>query len=556
MAGARARRSGCMTGPAGARRRKRGPVSLPVSSPMGSPIPRTRLSAGAPLRAGPALLVALGLAVPLVPLAAVVVMAVQPSSAWDHLVGTLLPGYLLNTVFLVVSGAALAAVTGTATAWLVSAVAFPGARLMGWLLALPLAIPPYIAAYAWGDLAGVRGIWMALLVFTATLYPYVYLAARAAFASRSVCALEAAGSLGAGPWRRFVAVALPMARPAILGGAALAGLEIAADYGAADHLGVATLSVGVFRTWFSMGDLAGAARLAVCALLVALLLVWLEARSRAGSVAGGSSRWRAAAPTRPGRAGQALALAACAVPVTVGLVVPVTHLAGLALADGPPLRTLGGPVLATLVLALAGAGFTLVVALVVLGAARAGARGAARIAMLSGYATPGAVLALGMLAAIALAGGGSGAAALTGVAGLAALTLAYAARFLGAACEPLEAGLQRATRSMREAAASLGAGPVRRFVGVELPVALPALLAAALIVMVEIAKELPATLILRPFGFDTLAVRAHAYAADERLAAAAWPALAIVAVALIPTVLLTARMEGARAGARAAEEVS
>jgi iron(III) transport system permease protein len=517
--------------------------------------------AGSPLwhalrgRAGPRLLAGLGLAVPLVPLVAVGLMALRPSSAWDHLAATLLGDYVAYTAFLVVAGSALAALVGTGTAWLVSTVAFPGRAALGWALALPLAIPPYIAAYAWADLTGVRGAGMALFVFTATLYPYVYLAARAAFSARSVCALEAAGSLGAGPWRRFVAVALPMARPAILGGAALVGLEIAADYGASAYLGVPTLSVGVFRTWFSMGDLAGAARLAVCALGVALLLVWIEGASRRGAVAGGSNRWRVALSVRPAVPVQLAALAACALPVLVGLVVPVGHLAGLALEDGLPGRSLWEPVLATFVLALAGAGLTLMVALAVLAGARGRSQGGsqtlARMAALAGYATPGAVLALGVLAVIALAGGQEGAAALAGPAGLVALTVAYAARFLGAAYEPLEAGLQRATRSLRDAAAALGAGPWRRFLQVELPVAMPALLAAALIVMVEVAKELPATLILRPFGFDTLAVRAHAYATDERLAAAAWPALLIVLVALVPVVLLTARFERARVGAGA-----
>jgi iron(III) transport system permease protein len=214
-----------------------------------------------------------------------------------------------------------------------------------------------------------------------------------------------------------------------------------------------------------------------------------------------------------------------------------------------PGRDLTEPLIATLALAACGTGLTLVLALVALAAVRSGARRWLRIAMLSGYATPGAVLALGILAVIAIGLGGQGAAALTGVAGLVALTFAYAARFLGAAVEPLEAGLQRTTRSMRDAAASLGAGSWRRFARVEVPVAAPALFAAALIVIVEIAKELPATLILRPFGFDTLAVRAHAYAADERLAAAAWPALAVVGLSLLPAVILTTGLGRARAGA-------
>jgi iron(III) transport system permease protein len=501
------------------------------------------------MRSATGLLAALCVAVPLLPVLAVALMAVQPSTAWTHLTETLLSTYLVNTVLLVTLGGLAATVIGTGTAWLVSAVSFPGRGVFSWALALPLAIPPYIAAYAWGDIAGVRGLWMAVLVFAVTLYPYVYLAARAAFTARSVCALEAARSLGANPWRRLFAVALPMARPAIMGGAALVGLEIAADFGAVDHLGVPTLSVGVFRTWFSMGDLAGAARLAVCALGVALLLVWMEAAARRGAISGGSNRWRNAGQEAVGGLTGLAAMAACAVPVLLGLVLPVVHLGGLAIGHGMPGRDLTEPLIATLALAACGTGLTLVLALVALAAVRSGARRWLRIAMLSGYATPGAVLALGILAVIAIGLGGQGAAALTGVAGLVALTFAYAARFLGAAVEPLEAGLQRTTRSMRDAAASLGAGSWRRFARVEVPVAAPALFAAALIVIVEIAKELPATLILRPFGFDTLAVRAHAYAADERLAAAAWPALAVVGLSLLPAVILTTGLGRARAGA-------
>lgn len=504
-----------------------------------------------PFRHWPLLLAAgVGLAVPLVPLVAVGLMALAPSPDWEHILTTMLGPYLSSTVLLVVLGSLLAGIAGTLSAWAVSALAFPGRGLFVWALALPLAIPPYIAAYAWGDLTGVRGIWMALLVYAATLYPYVYLAAQAAFTARSVCALEAAQALGAGPVRRFATVALPMARPAIVGAMALVGLEIVSDYGAADHLGVATLSVGVIRTWSSLGDMAGAARLAVCALGVTLLLVWLEAASRRGAIAGGSNRWRTTARTPLSPPAAALAMAGCALPVLAGLVIPVGHLLVLAAGNGMPQRAFGEALLASVMLALGGALVTLVLAAAILAATRGTGRAAARITMLAGYATPGTVLALGVLAATAALTGSGGAAALTGTAGLAVLALAYAARFVGAAAEPLEAGLQRATRSLRDAAASLGAGPWRRFSAVEVPVALPAVFAAMLIVVVEIAKELPATMILRPFGFDTLAVRAHQYAADERLGAAAWPALTIVALALVPTILLTARLAGARAGAQ------
>jgi iron(III) transport system permease protein len=499
------------------------------------------------------LLAALCLLIPALPLLAVVTMALQPSSAWAHVSANLLPEYALNSTILVIVAGGLAVVVGTLAAWLVTAVEFPGRAILSWALVLPFALPPYIAAYAWGHLLGVRGIGVAILVLAATLYPYAYLTARAGFAAQSVCALEAARSLGAGPMERFFTIALPMARAAIVAGGALIGLEIMADYGASDYLGVPTLAVGVFRTWFSLGDLAGAARIAVAALAVTLGLLWLERRARRGQVSGGSIRWRTATATPVGPLAKAVALLACITPLALGLLIPVGHLIQLAVVAGPPTRDLFEPAFATAAIAAAGAVFTLCVALIAASLDRSSAKTAGqsvRLAMMGGYATPGAVMALGLLSVIALIGN-SAAASLTGTVGLFVLILAYAARFGGAAFEPIEAGLAKSTRSMRDAAASLGAGPVRRFISVEAPVALPAVFAAALIVAVEIAKELPATLILRPFGFDTLAVRAHAYASDERLAAAAWPALIIVALALLPTMLLTRAIARARAGAAA-----
>ena len=504
------------------------------------------------------ILAAVCLAVPVIPLAAVLLIAAGPSQAWQHVSTTLLPEYALNTLILVTLGGGLAMLAGTVCAWLVTAVAFPGRDVLSWALVLPFALPPYIAAYAWGDLLGVRGVWVAVLVFATTLYPYAYLTARAGFAAQSVCALEAARSLGAGPMRRFVAVALPMARAAIVAGGALIGLEIIADYGAADHLGVPTLAVGVFRTWFSLGDLAGAARIAAAALAVAMVLLWVERKARKGEVAGGSIRWRTPTTTKVSAPAGMACLLACLLPLLGGLIVPVVHLASLATAAGPPLRGLAEPALATAAAAAAGATATLVLALTAAAinrpttasktsARQAGAGQVVRVSMMAGYATPGAVLALGLLSVIALAGSGA-TASLTGPIGLVVLVVAFAGRFGGAAFEPIEAGLAKTTPSMRSAAASLGAGPGRRFAQVEAPVALPSVLAAALIVAVEIAKELPATLILRPFGFDTLAVRAHNYASDERLGSAAWPALVIIGLALIPTMILTGAIGRARPG--------
>lgn len=487
--------------------------------------------------------------VPALPIIFTLLAALKPSASFDHIATVMLPGLIVTTLSLVSISAILATVIGTGAAWLVTAYEFRGRGFLVWALALPLALPAYVSAYAWGDLLGVRGFGVGVLVYTTTLYPYIYLAARSAFETQSVCALEAARMLGAKSWRRFSQVALPMARPAIAAGAVLAALEMASDYGAADHLGIQTLSIGIFRAWFSMGDLAGAARLSCILLLGVLVLAWAERKLRSGSIAGGSARWRT--PTRallsPLQGGSAMMLGLAI--LTVALLVPVGHLLGLGMAQGWPSRDFIGPLLSTALLCALGASVTLVLAGLGAFVARTSHKASrvVGIAALAGYATPGSVTALGILTALAVAGHGA-AAALAGPAAIIGLCYAYSARFTAAGLEPISAGLEKTTRSMREAASTLGTTPFARFVRLEAPLAAPSAFAAALIVAVEIAKELPATTILRPFGLDTLAVRAHAYAADERLGAAAWPALAIVALALVPTLIFSHGLSKSRAG--------
>lgn len=494
-------------------------------------------------------LYALLVAIPGLPVLFTLLAAIQPSASFDHISRVLLGEMAFTSLMLLVFSTIGATILGVVAGWFVTAYQFWGRTALSWGLALPLAMPAYVSAYAWGDLTGARGFWIATLVYVTTLYPYVYLAARSAFEAQSVCALEAARLLGAGALKRFLTVALPLARPAIAAGAALTGLEIAADYGAADHLGVSTLTIGVFRAWFSMGDLAAAARIACLLLVGVLFLVWLERKSRAGLVAGGSTRWRT--PQRAPISGMSRVLMPgfCFAVLTLSLIIPVQHLVGLAIASGLPARALSKPLAATAFLCALGASATLILAglSAFLGQRSAKANAFVRAVSLAGYATPGAVTALGILAALALSGSHV-VAALSGPIAIIALCYAYAARFTAAGLEPLSAGLEKSTRSMRESAATLGANRTKRFLLLEAPLAAPSAFAAALIVAVEIAKELPATTILRPFGLDTLAVRAHAYAADERLGAAAWPALAIILVALIPTLLFSHGLSKSRAG--------
>ncbi len=487
--------------------------------------------------------------IPALPIIFTIIAALRPSPSFSHMADVLLTDMVLTTLFLVGVSATLATILGTGLAWLVTAYAFKGRSVLVWALALPLAIPAYVSAYAWGDFLGVRGFGVAVLVYVSTLYPYVYLAARAAFEAQSVCALEASRMLGAGAWRRFMTIALPMARAAIVAGAALAALEMASDYGAADHLGVQTLTIGVFKAWFSMGDIAGAARLSLVLLVGVLALVWIERHWRRGIVAGGSSRWRTPSRFRLQGTKGLCAWAVCVGVFCVAFIIPIGHLIGLGFRDGAPGRQLTQPLLATAFLCVIGACLTLVIAAISAFVARSSQQAGqvVRTAALAGYATPGAVTALGILAALASIGHGA-AAALAGPVAILGLCFAYCARFTAAGLEPLSAGLEKSTRSMREAASTMGSPPFKRFLRLEAPLAAPSAFAAALIVAVEIAKELPATTILRPFGLDTLALRAHNYAADERLGAAAWPALAIVALALIPTLIFSQGLSKSRAG--------
>lgn len=465
-----------------------------------------------------------------------------------------------GTLALVIFAGAAATVLGAAAAWLVTLCEFPGRRAFEWLLVLPLAAPGYVLAYAYGALTGpggpmpigLGGLWGAGFVYALGFYPYVYLAARAAFVSQSVCALEAARSLGASPWRAFVRVAAPLAWPGVAAGAALACMEIAADYGAAAYFGADTVTTGVFRAWFARGEPQRALQLASWLLLAALALMLLEraARGRRG-FAGGSARWRPLPRARlsPVAAGAATLFAGAL--VTLGALLPLAWL--LRLASFRPLTEvadIGGPLLNTLLLAGAGATLTLLLAGAIAFAARRPEGRIGALAASIGYAAPGAVTALGAFTLFGIAREFGWIGGLSATLSLAALLWVYASRFAAAGAQPIEAGLTRVTRSMGEAARTLGAAPSRQLLAIELPIAAPGAFAGALIVFVDILKELPATLVLRPFDFETLATRAHAYAADDRLTQAAAPALLITLAGLAPVIVLSRRLSLSRAGAR------
>ena len=479
--------------------------------------------------------------------------------------------YAANTALLGGLTATAVTVLGTIAAWLVVMYKFPGRSVFSWALALPLAAPAFVLAYAYADLFDVSGpirstlrgltgqdfgfldmrsLVGAALVLSMAFYPYVYLTARAAFVSQSVCALEAGRTLGCTPWTSFTRIALPLARPAIAAGVALALMEVFADYGAVNFLGVQTLTTGVVRAWSAYGAPGSAARLSLMLLAAAGLLLWIERKGRQGQAYGATSaRWRPLEPVAlTGRAGFAAA-AYCLALISFGLLIPAGWLGYRALSARPEADRLLHAAQVSFGLAAMGALVTVGLAGLIAFGAQNG-HWAKRIASL-GYATPGAVMAVGLLAPASLVWRGVGLNPNLGLGialALSLLVLAYSARLMASALGPIEAGLARVTPSMSRAARTLGeteTGAMRR---IHIPIAKGALWTAGLLVFVDVMKELPATLILRPFNFDTLAVLADRYASDERLAQAAWPSLMIVLTACVPIILLSRQIMRSRPG--------
>jgi iron(III) transport system permease protein len=500
----------------------------------------------------------------------------------NHLATTVIPRAAGETAMLVALVAAGVIVLGSTSAWLVAAYDFPGRKFFEWALLVPLAMPAYIVAYAYTDFlqfsgplqsmvrAGfgwqrgdywfpeIRSVPGAAFVFTVTLYPYVYLLARTAFLARTAAMADAARSLGLSPLRSWLRVNLPMARPAVAAGAALALMETVADYGAASYFGLQTFTTAIYRAWFSLGDRLAASQLASVLLAVVLVLMAFElrARGRARFVSAPNSARPAQRTRLAGRRGMA-AMIACCLPLGVGFVLPTAILIALA---APAARELEvGRYLQWLWHSVVlGAGAALIAVAVAVAPAYAlrlahqgtGARAvsiAARLMNL-GYAVPGIVIAVGILLPLAAVdnaldawmkarfGVGTG---LLFTGSVAALLYAYVVRYFAVGFQPIEAGLARITPAMDASARSLGAPPREVFARVHVPLLAPSLFAATLLVFVDVMKELPATLVLRPFNFDTLAVIAYQLAADERLGEAAIPSLTIVAIGVLPVVLLS-----------------
>lgn len=517
------------------------------------------------------------LAVPLATVAAHVL--VPTGEVWRHLFETVLADYVANSIGLAVGVAAGALVIGVGAAWLTAMCRFPGRGVFEWALLLPMALPAYIVAYTYAgmlDVAGpvqaalreafgwrhgdyffpeVRSPGGAVAVLALVLYPYVYLLARAAFLELPTGVLDAARTLGRGPWRTFAEVALPLARPGIVAGTMLVMMETLADYGTVKHFGVSTFTTGIVRTWTALGSAAAAAQLSAVLMAFVAVLIALERAARRGArfadTARGGRRdlrairltgWRAAA-----------AAAFCLAPVTLGFAVPAAQLAVWSVSvartrlDAEFMVLVWNTVRLGAVAALAAVALAVAFGYVRRLVGSTPVRAATGFAAL-GYAVPGTVVAIGVVIPFAwfdrtldsfmraefgistgLVLGGS----------LAGLVFACTVRFLAVAMQAVDAGLARITPAFDAAALSLGCRPAEVARRVHLPLLRGSVLTAALLVFVDAVKELPATLILRPFNFNTLAVRVHDLASDERLADAAPAALAIVAAGILPVVVLS-----------------
>ncbi len=501
---------------------------------------------------------------------------------WAHLADTWLTTYVTNTVVLAVAVCLLGGVVGVATAWLLTHYRFPGSKALAWAQLLPLAVPAYLSAYALADLLqvsgpvqtllrdamgwrvgeywfpGIRSLGGAVLVLSFSLYPYVYFAARLAFMEQSQAALEASRNLGRGPWGTFFGVGLPLARPAIAGGLLLVLMETVADFGAVDYLAVDTFATGIYRTRFALESPIAAAQLSALLLSVLFLVLgleWVFRRRHRFHRTGSRCYRRSRIQLGPGWA--TLATTACSLPILIGFGIPAGRLLQLAVQEGDLRTTMLGRLVVDTALVASIAALVAVLLSVSIGyAARIGRgpfAGAPAVVARAGYAIPGPVIAIGLLIPLgwldhrgneflSWASDGTWRPGLILTGSIVALLVGYQTRFLAVGVSMVQNSLARMNPNLDDAGRTLGAGVTGNLLRLHLPMMRGSLVAAGLLVFVDVAKELPMTLMLRPFNFDTLAVRVYELSSDERLGEASTAALLIVAVGLVPVLLLSRKI--------------
>lgn len=526
----------------------------------------------------------------MLPVLSVFYLALFPTeNIWRHLYDTVLFRYIETTLTLLAGVGLLSFIIGVTTAWLVTLCRFPGRRVFEWALLLPFAVPAYVIAFIYTDMlefAGpvqgalrdafdwqtsrdywfpdIRSMGGAIVLMSLVLYPYIYLMARAAFMEQGSNVLAASRTLGCTPLQSFYRVSLPLARPAIAVGLALTLMETLNDFGTVDYFAIRTLSLGVYDTWLNMGNLGGAAQIASMMLLFVVVLMTLErmGRARQRHFGQGKPNQDSALYTLTG-AKAWLAFLACALPLVLGFAVPAFQLARYAFGNFSSYWTSDFVVISwnSLFLSTAAALVTVTIGtLLAYGRRLHPSRGVRALVSLSklGYAMPGTVLAIGVLIPLAAFDNTvdawlraqfdvSSGLLLSGT--VFALIFAYSVRFLAVAAGAIESSLDKVTPSMDKAARSLGLNSLATLRRVHLPLIRPGLLTGALIVFVDTMKELPATLMLRPFNFDTLATHVYQFASDERIEAAAMGALMIVVVGLLPVILLSRSIKGGRKAA-------
>ena len=497
---------------------------------------------------------------------------------WQHLLDTVLNDYLINSLLLLLGVGMGVLILGVPTAWLTSMCSFPGRRWLSWALLLPLAMPAYIIAYTYAglldfagpvqswirDLTGlsygdywffeIRSLGGAIIMMSLVLYPYVYLLARAAFLEQSVSSIEVGCSLGYSRWQALWKLALPMARPAIIAGLSLALMETLADYGTVQYYGVSTFTTGIFRTFYGYGDTAAAAQLAASLLAFVILLVLLERYSRRRARYHSAAESRARADLIPLSGSKAImACVICLSPLMFGFIIPATQLLFWAVFEAEPLGwDFVGLAWNSFSLAFLAAIIAVILAIILSYAKRTKPIKPVRtvLAMAGfGYALPGTIIAIGVLIPLAWLdhrlidifgslGWDSPGLLLSG--SLVALLFAYTVRFLAVALGSVQSGLEKIKPSLDHVGRSMGHSPLDILRKIHVPLMRSSILTAVLIVFVDVLKELPATLILRPFNFNTMAVRAYELASDERLVDAAPASIMIVLVGLIPVLMLHA----------------
>ncbi len=504
------------------------------------------------------------------------------SGVWQHLSSTVLPAYISNSLLLAFGVGFGATFIGTYLAWVVVNYQFFGRQLIQWLVLLPLAMPAYIIAYTYTgllDFAGpvqtfirdsfslssgdywfpeVRSLSGAIILMSLVLYPYVYILARTAFSEQSQKYREVSELAGVSALSHFFKVALPLARPAIITGAALAMMEALADFGTVEYFGVSTFTTGIYRTWFGMGDINAASQLSGFLCLFVFILLIIEKMSRRNAQNYSSRQGKSVEPKAINGGKSVLVFLLCCLPVSLGFILPFIQLAlwALSFSDMSSLSDYPKYMLNSAMLASIGAVVIVSMALLFSYAKRLNPSKTISgfIQFVSmGYAMPGTVVAIGVLVPLGwldiqlnvftdswfnvqpgLVFSGS----------IFALIFAYAIRFMSVAFNNTEAGIGRIKPSMDEVSQVLSDSSFQRLRRIHIPLLKASLLSAALLVFVDILKELPATLVLRPFNFNTLAVKAFELASDERLIDAALPSITIVIVGIIPVILLTKTLDG------------